>query len=100
MIRASGGFNPAKLSLDFTNTGAVGAVTIDKPSGRVNIAAAGTAITVTNSLVTASSRVFAVVSTNDSTAIVKNVVPGAGSFVITLNAAATAQTSIDFLVVS
>ena len=36
------------------------------------------------------------VATNDSTAIIKNVVPGAGSFVVTLNAAAMAETAIGF----
>jgi hypothetical protein len=40
-----------------------------------------------------------VIATNDSTAIIKNVVPGSGSFVITLNAAATAETAIDFTVI-
>ena len=71
---------------------------INQPSGTVNFAAAATAITVTNSLVSATSIVLAVVRTNDSTAVIKNVVPGAGSFVITLNAAATAETSVGFVV--
>lgn len=75
-----------------------GAVTINKPVGRVNIAAAGTAITVTNSLVTANSIVMAVCATNDATAQVKNVVAAAGSFTINLAAAATAETAINFTV--
>jgi hypothetical protein len=88
------------LYVDYTNTATVGAVTINKPSGRVNIAASGTSVVVTNSLVTAASHVLVAISTNDATATIKNVVPTAGSFTITLTAAATAQVSIDFLVVN
>jgi hypothetical protein len=89
-----------RLYVDYTNTGTVGAVTINKAAGRVNIAAAGTSVVVTNSLVTAASKVFCTISTNDATAVLKNVVPASGSFTITLNAATTAQTSIDFFVVN
>ena len=85
-----------------TNTaaGTTGNQTINKPSGTVNIAAAGTSITVTNSLVTTSSIVFATIRTNDATAVIKNVVPSSGSFTINLNAAATAETSIGFFVIN
>lgn len=88
------------IEIDRTITGAgtTGNQTINLMSGTVNIAAAGTTVTVTNSFVTANSIVFAVIRTNDSTALLKNVVPAAGSFVINLNAAATAETSIGFLV--
>jgi hypothetical protein len=86
-----------KLYIDYTNTATVGAVTINKASGRVNIAAAGTSITVTNSLVTAACRVQAWVTTNDSTARVNSVVPSVGSFTIYVTAP-TAQCSFDFLV--
>lgn len=90
------------LYLDYTNTapGTTGNQTINKPAGRVNIAAAGTTVTVTNSLVTAASEVFAMAVTNDSTARVANVVPAAGSFVINLTAAATAETAIEFVVIN
>ncbi|MDD5036956.1 MAG: hypothetical protein PHE55_19695 [Methylococcaceae bacterium] len=88
------------LYLDYTNTATVGAVTINKPSGRVNVAAGGTSIVVTNSLVTEKSHVMACVSSNDTTAYVKNVVPVAGSFTINLGTAASAQASIDFLVIN
>jgi hypothetical protein len=88
-------FNPTN-----TASGTTGNQTINKASGTVNIAAAGTTVTVTNSLVTASSIVYAVIRTNDSTAVIKNVVPGAGSFVINLGAAATAETSIGFFVIN
>ena len=89
-----------RIYIDYTNTATVGAVTINKAAGRVNIAAAGTSIVVTNSLVTAASKVFAQVSQADATAYIRNVVPAAGSFTITLGAAATAQTSVDFFVVN
>jgi len=89
-----------KPTYDSTITagGTTGNQTINKPSGTVNIAAAGTTVTVTNSLVSTSSIVIAVVRTNDTTAYIKNVVPGAGSFVINLGAAATAEVSIGFIV--
>lgn len=91
-----------QLALLATNTatGTTGAQTINKPSGTVNIAAAGTSLVVTNSLCTTSSIVLATIRTNDSTAVIKNVVPGSGSFTITLNAAATAETSVGFLIIN
>jgi hypothetical protein len=89
----------SQLYINYTNTATVGAVTINKASGRVNIAAAGTSVVVTYSLVTAKSHVFVVASTADATAQVKNVVPAAGSFTITTTAT-TAQTSFDFFVVN
>jgi hypothetical protein len=83
-----------------TASGTTGNQTINKTSGTVNIAAAGTTVTVTNSLVTASSIVYAVIRTNDATATIKNVVPAAGSFVINLGAATTAEVSIGFFVIN
>lgn len=90
------------VSFPATNTagGTTGNQTINKISGTVNFAAAATTLTVTNSLVTTASIIFAVVRTNDATAVIKNVVPGSGSFVITLNAAATAETSVGFFVIN
>lgn len=87
-----------RVMIDATITagGTTGDRTINKGAGTVNIAAAGSSVTVTNSLVTASTLIFVVVRTNDTTALVKNVVAGAGSFVITMNAAVTAETSIGF----
>lgn len=78
----------------------VGNQTINTAAGTVNFAAAATALTVTNSLVTANSVVLAVVRTNDATALLKNVVPTAGAFTINLNAAATAETSVGFVVIN
>lgn len=89
-----------QVYMDYTVTGTVGAVTMNKPAGRVIVAAAATSIVVTNSLVTANSIILVTIAQNDSTAVIKNVVAAAGSFTITLNAAATANTAVNFLVVS
>lgn len=94
-IQPTGVFN---LYRTVTAGGTTGAQTIDKPAGTVNFAAGASSLVVTNSLVTANSIVFAVVRTNDSTALIKNVVPAAGSFTIRLNANATAETSVGFWV--
>jgi hypothetical protein len=80
-----------------TAGGTTGNRTINKTSGTVNIAAAGTTVTVTNSLCSTTSIVLAVIRTNDTTAVIKNVVPGAGIFAINLNAAATAEISVGFI---
>ena len=108
-LTTAGGIYAAKkivtmtgLVCDATVTagGTTGNQTINKPTGTVNIAAAGTTVTVTNALCTTSSIVFAVLRTNDATATIKNVVPAAGSFVINLTAAATAEVSIGFMIVN
>lgn len=83
-----------------TAGGTTGNVTINNLSGTANFAAAATSLTVTNNTVTANSLVFCTVRTNDATATIKNVVPAAGSFVITLAAAATAETSVGFFVIN
>ena len=98
-IIGSGTIGLKQIFFDYTNTATVGAVTINKAAGRVNIAAAGTSVVVTNSLVTAASHVFAVMSTADATGRVTSVVPGAGSFTIN-TVAVTAQSSFDFFVVN
>lgn len=92
------GFKGIYFDHTTTAVGTTGNRTINKPVGRVNIAASGTAVTVTNSLVTADSCVIAQCCTNDTTAYVKNVVPASGSFVINLGAAATAEVAVQFLV--
>ena len=91
---------PVFVAKTITAGGTTGNQTINKLAGTVNIAAAGTTITVTNSLVTANSIVLTTVRTNDATAIIKNTVCAAGSFVINMNAAVTAETSIGFFVVN
>lgn len=88
------------LDRTITAGGTTGAQTINKIAGTVNLAAAATSLVVTNSLVTTSSIVHCVVRTNDTTAILKNVVCASGSFTILLNAAATAETSVGFIVLN
>lgn len=73
--------------------------TINKPMGRVNVAAGGASIAVTNSLVTANSIIVATCATNDATAQVMSVVAGAGTFTIHL-VACTAETAINWIVLN
>lgn len=94
--------NDGKISYWATNTaaGTTGAQTINRPSGTVNFGIGASSLVVTNSLCTTASLVFAEVRTNDSTAYIKNVVPGSGSFTINLGAAATAETSVGFFIIN
>ena len=86
------------MSLDKTVTaaGTTGAQTINKTVGTVNFAAAATSLVVTNSLVTANSIIVATVGTVDTTMKSVVVVAAAGSFTLTANAAATAETRVNF----
>jgi len=92
------GVTSINLQRTITAGGTTGNRTINLPAGTVNLAAAATAVTVTNSTVTANSIVFAIARTNDSTCAVKNTVAGSGSFVINMTAACTAETSVGFWV--
>ena len=80
--------------------GTTGAQTINKTCGTVNFAAAATSLVVTNSLVTVNSIVICTVGTNDTTMKSANAVAAAGSFTINANAAATAETRVNFLVIN
>lgn len=93
----------SNLGAVFTDsTGTPGNVTNNSPRGRVRMAAGASAITVTNSLVSATSTVIAIMRTPDGAATeVASVLPAAGSFVITTNGATTGtNATIDFLVVN
>jgi hypothetical protein len=83
-----------------TGGGTTGNQTINKAAGTVNFAAAASSLTVTNSLVTTSSTIYVTPRTNDATCVIKNVVPSAGSFVITMTTTCTAETSVGFLVIN
>lgn len=75
-----------------------GAVTTTLTSGRVGIAAAGTAVVVTNPSFDTQSK-FTVALSNiaaDTTATSVRVTPGAGFVTFTLNAASTAAVAIDW----
>ena len=100
LLDVSGEMIATKIFLPYTNTatGTTGNQTINKSSGRVNIAASGTTVTVTNSLVTAATQVMAWPVTADATARVTSVVPAAGSFVIN-TPAVTAETAFAFVVI-
>ncbi len=74
--------------------------TINKNAGAINFAAADTSKVVTNSLVTANSIIVATVATNDSTMKSVQAVAAAGSFTLYANAAATAETRVNFLVIN
>ena len=92
----------SNLSATFTDSsGTPGNVTNSSPRGRVAIAAGASSVVVTSALVTAASTVFATVSSIDGTLLAINrVVPAAGSFTIYGDAAATAATKVDFIVVN
>ena|SRR5260370_11866964 len=74
-----------KLSMAFTDSSATpGNATIGTPSGRCAIAAAASAVVVTNPLVTAASQILVVnegPTANNTGALI--CVPGAGSFTVT-----------------
>ena len=80
-----------------TAAGTTGAQTINKLTGTVNIAAAGTSVVVTNSLVSVNSIITCVLRTNDATARIANVVAAAGSFTINI-VACTSEVSVGFKV--
>lgn len=90
------------ISVTGTNTAAatLGAQTINKPSGSVNFAAGASTLVVTNSLVTTTSVIHVQVYGTDTTAISARVTRASGSFTITLNAAATAETAVGFIVIN
>lgn len=81
-------------------SGTPGNATINNLSGRAAFAAAGSTVVVTNSLVTAASKVFVSLGSADATLTSVRVTAAAGSFTVTGNAAATGTTVFDFLVVN
>jgi hypothetical protein len=68
--------------------------------GRAAFAAAASTITVTSTLVTAASTVIVQLGGSDATLTSVRVTAAAGSFTVTGNAAATASTPFDFLVIN
>jgi hypothetical protein len=91
-------FGFAAMFLGYSNSGAVGNQTISKSSGRSGIAAAGTSVTITNTKVTATSIVLVQLETADATMKSLTVAVGSGNFIVTGNAAATAQVAFSFVV--
>ena len=90
-----------RLYMDYTNTATIGAVTINKAAGRVNIASGATSVVVTNSRCTAAAHVQAWPSQADANnPYVTSVVPGAGTFTVTVNTAPAANQSYDFFIIN
>ncbi len=89
-----------QLNKTITAAGTTGAQTINKNAGSVNFAAAAASLVVTDSLVTANSVIVATVATNDATMKSAAAVPAAGSFTLYPNAAPTAETRVNFLVIN
>lgn len=88
---AAPGFVPDKCD----STGTPGAATCNTYAGRAAIAAAASSVVITDSLVTATSSVFAQLATADATClVVRRVVPAAGSFTIAVDAACTAAANV------
>ncbi len=88
------------LRPDYTNTATVGAVTIDKACGQCIVASGASSVVVTNNLVTTFSQVLATIASDDTTAIIKNVVAANGSFTLKTTAAVTADCKVNFLVLN
>jgi hypothetical protein len=94
------GYRQLFLDATVTTGGTTGAQTIDKSAGSVNFAASAVSLVVTNNTVTASSIVVCTVATNDATLKSVQCVPAAGSFTMFGNAAAAAETRVNFLVIN
>jgi hypothetical protein len=88
------------LDKTVTADGTTGAQTINKTVGSVNFAAAASSLVVTNSRVTTASVIVATVATDDATMKSVVAVSAAGSFTLTANAAATAETRVNFIVIN
>jgi hypothetical protein len=81
----------------------VGAQTSDTYEGTANVAIAAASVVITNSNITANSKVWACVgqAAADGTALrVERIVPAAGSVTIYMTAAATAATLVDWAIVN
>lgn len=91
----------SNLQATYTDSsGTPGNVTNNSPRGRAAFAAAGSSVVVSNSLVTATSSVQVQLGGADATLNSVRVTTAAGSFTVTGNAAATAATPFDFLVIN
>lgn len=91
----------SNLQATYTDSsGTPGNVTNNNPRGRAAFAAAGSSVVVTNSLVAATSTVLVQLGGTDATLTTVRVTAAAGSFTVTGNAAATATTPFDFVVVN
>lgn len=93
-------FNGAITADAGDESGTPGAATINKAVGKAAIAIGAASVTITNSLVTASSIVLVTAIDQDATAVNLTAAPGSGSFVVTAAGVATAATKFSFLVIN
>ena len=80
-----------------------GAQTVNMTKGRALVAAAAASVVITCDKCAVASSVFAVISQSGADATATSIVrctPAAGSFTITANAAATAATQVDWVVLN
>lgn len=94
------GYTQLFLDATITAGGTTGNQTIDKSAGSVNFAALATSLVVTSNKVTANSIVICTVGTNDTTLKSVQCVAAAGSFTMFGNAAATAETRVNFWILN
>jgi hypothetical protein len=83
------------------SSGTPGNATINTPLGRCAIAAVAASVVITSSIVTATSRVMAIINQAAADTTLTQIVRvsvGAGSFTIFGNVAATANVVVDFVV--
>lgn len=97
---AATGYRQLFIDATITAGGTTGNQTINKSAGSVNFAALATSLVVTSNRVTANSVVMCTVATNDTTLKSVQCVPTAGSFTMFANAAATAETRVNFWVLN
>ncbi len=97
---SANGFKQLYIDATITAGGITGNQTIDKSAGSVNFAAAASSLVVTSNKVTTSSIVICTVGTNDTTLKSVQCVAAAGSFTIFGNAAATAETRVNFWILN
>lgn len=96
----SGTLKLTKLNPDFTNTATVGSVTINKACGQVILGAAGSSLTLTNSLISTTSQIFVdfAGAPGNAVGLACYAVAGTGSCTINVVPAVTNQTKINFVV--
>ena len=97
---AAVGFKQAFFDATIIPPGTTGAQAINKSAGSVNFAAAASSLVVTCNKCTTSSIVIATVATNDTTLKSVQAVAANGSFTLFANAAATAETRVNFWVLN
>lgn len=94
------GFKQAFFDATITAGGTTGPQTINKSAGSVNFALGDTSLLVTSNKVTANSIVMCTVATNDAQLKSVQCVPTAGSFTMFGNAAAAAETRVNFWILN